>query len=113
MSRTKTIKIAKEYTKEPAGRYYSDGPFSGQKFRKEFLVENLRNYDKLIIDFDGTEGAGSSFLDEAFGKLVSIEGFSLDQLRGILEFVSTEDPSILGEIWSYISSAKPKEKNAK
>jgi hypothetical protein len=112
MTRTKTIKIAEDFSIEPAGRYYSDGPFSGQKFRKEYLIESLRDYDKVIVNFDGIEGSGSSFLDEAFAGLINKEGFSQEQLHNILELISNEDPSVIAEVWSYIDSATPIVKNA-
>lgn len=110
---TKIIKIAEEFTVEPAGRYLSDGMFSGVRFRKEFLVNALNSCEKVIIDFDGTEGYGSSFLEEAFGGLIHEEGFSAEQLHKQFEFISNEDLSVIKEVWSYIDTAKPRVKNAK
>lgn len=109
----KTIKIANEFTDEPAGRYYSDGDFSGERFRKEFLIAALNDFDKVVIDFDGTEGYGSSFLEEAFGGLVHEEGFSSAKLHDQFEFLSNEDGSVIKEVWSYIDSAEPRVRNAK
>lgn len=106
------IKIAEEFTTEPAGRYYSDGKFSGERFRKEFLVSALRTHEKIVIDFDRTEGYGSSFLEEAFGGLVHEEGFSAEELHKRFEFISHEDESVIGEVWSYIDSAKARPSNA-
>lgn len=111
--KTKIIKISEEYTNEPAGRYYSDGKFSGERFRKEFLVDALNTYEKVIVDFDGTEGTGSSFLEEAFGGLVHELGFASTKLHEQLELISNEDGSVINEVWSYIDNATPKVKNAK
>lgn len=104
-----TIKIANVFSRVPAGRVPADGNYNGQKFRKEFLVKNLRINDKLIIDFDGLEGSGSSFLEEAFGGLINYEKFTLLELRNKLDFISEEDKSIILEIWTYLENA---EKNA-
>lgn len=103
--KTHTIKIAKDYSPEPAGRYSSDGDFSGERFRKEMLVPNLVKFDKLIVDFDGMEGSGSSFLEEAFGGLIHYEKFSKEELQAKLEFISKEDESIVSEVWTYIDRA--------
>ena len=102
MAKTKIINVARDYSEEPIGRVPADGEFNGQRFRTEFLVPALRAYEKVIVDFDGTEGYGSSFLDEAFGGLVRDEGFSAADLRGKLEITSKEDPSVGNEIWVYI-----------
>lgn len=109
----KIIKIAKDFTTEPAGRYYSDGKFSGERFRKEFLIDALNNAEKVVIDFDETEGYGSSFLEEAFGGLIHEEGYSSATLHEKFEFISHEDESVIGEVWSYIDTAKPGARNAR
>ena len=102
---TKTaISVAKEYSDEPAGRYPSDGSFSGERFRKELLVPALKGHEHVTVDFDGTEGYGSSFLEEAFGGLVR-DGFAPAQLRKQLEIHSKEDPTVIEEIWGYIDEA--------
>jgi hypothetical protein len=107
MSSRRHINVAKEYSAEPAGRYPSDGPFNGQRFRQEFLVVNLNEGTDLEIDFDGTEGYGSSFLEEAFGGLVR-HGISASELHERLKILSKEDPSVIEEIWQYIDQASAK-----
>ena len=109
MAKTKTISVAKDYTDEPAGRFPADGDFNGERFRKEFLLPALRESEKVIVDFDGTEGYGSSFLDEAFGGLVRDEGFGAADLRAKLEITSKEDPTVSTEVWGYIEDAKSRE----
>jgi hypothetical protein len=96
------INVAGEYSPAPAGRYYSDGKFSGQRFRDEFLIPAISSEDAVVIDFDGTEGYGSSFLDEAFGGLVREAGFDEATLRSKLTVVSLEDPTVVDEIWGYV-----------
>ena len=104
------INIAKEFSEYPAGRFYSDGDASGQEFREKFLVPLLKQgKDRISINLDGTEGYGSSFLEEAFGGLVR-EGFSSEMLLRVFVFKSEEDPTILEEIQEYIQNGgNPKE----
>lgn len=64
------VNIAEQYTKTPGGRYVSLGPFSGEEFRKKFLMEPLRQGKRLRVELDGVRGYGSSFLEEAFGGAV-------------------------------------------
>ena len=101
----KTIKVAREFSSEPAGRYLSDGPNSGQRFRDNYLVPALREEaDKVVVDLNDLEGYGSSFLDEAFGGLVRKANFSSEQLHTKLE-LQAADPALVQEIWSYIDDA--------
>jgi hypothetical protein len=62
------------------GRHISDGPFSGEQFRDRFLVPALtraaKTSDKVVVILDGTRYL-SSFLDEAFGGLVRVCGFTI------------------------------------
>ena len=96
----KTISIAKDFSRYPAGRFESDGPYSGETFRKKYLELALRNHEKITIDLDGTRGYGSSFLEEAFGGLVRA-GFSPWEIKNLLSF-KTSDKSLEEEILSYI-----------
>ncbi|MFN4310518.1 MAG: STAS-like domain-containing protein [Ferrovibrio sp.] len=99
------ISIARDFHDAPAGRYLSDGPYSGELFRNKHLVPALRAGEVVVV-LDETEGYGSSFLEEAFGGLVRKEGFANDELRAKLKLVSQEDPSLIDEIWSYIDDAQ-------
>ncbi len=101
----KTINIANDYTKFPAGRYVEDGPFSGERFRKEILLPALEEGEKVIVELDGAMGYGSSFLDEAFGGLVREEKMSPDQLCNII-VLKTIDKSLKAEIQDYIQHAE-------
>lgn len=86
---TKIISIAKDYSETPAGRYRGDGPNTGQRFREDYLLPALRDYEKVIVDLDGTLGYGSSFLEEAFGGLIREHGFKLNELDKKLEIKSS------------------------
>jgi len=101
------IKIAEQFTRYPAGRFLDDGPFSGEKFRNEFLIPVLESNSKETILLDGTRGYGSSFLEEAFGGLVRA-GFSADKVLSTFELESS-DESLIKEIKDYILDAEPHE----
>lgn len=101
------IVICEDFSTHPAGRYESDGPFSGEKFRKEHLVQKLRTSDHVKVVLDGTRGYPSSFLEEAFGGLVRSEGFSLTQLRKELQ-ITADSPHFkkyAGLAWHHIENA--------
>ena len=84
MSKT-TINIAKDFSEYPSGRHLADGPYSGEKFRKEHLVPALNEYDEIIIILDNVMGYPSSFTEEAFGGLVREEKFDADELAARLK----------------------------
>jgi len=100
------ISIANDFSRFPAGRYLSDGPFSGEKFREQ-LATALRAHSSVAVLLDGTMGYGSSFLEEAFGGLVRHEGFAAADLQRRLR-LRAADESLIEEVWGYISSARPK-----
>jgi hypothetical protein len=98
------INIAEQFTRFPAGRYRSDGRYTGQRFREEFLVPALRENAKVAVQLDGTMGYGSSFLEEAFGGLVRTEGFEPEALADKITLES-RDASLISEIKEYLSAA--------
>ncbi|GCE89413.1 hypothetical protein MSKU15_1014 [Komagataeibacter diospyri] len=69
-----TIRIAKEFSTTPGGRFKSMGPSSGEEFRAQ-LIKALKANDYVKVILDGTEGYGSSFLEEAFGGLIRLQEF--------------------------------------
>jgi len=107
------INIANEFSRVPAGRYLSDGPYSGEKFR-QMLLPLLRNQDEIIVELDGTAGYPSSFLEEAFGGLVRKEHFRADDLRRKLRIVARDHgyQSYVGAIWRHIETADAGRKKA-
>lgn len=105
----KHINIAREFSETPMGRYHpTDGPDTGQRFREDFLVPALKQ-GPVTVDIDGTEGYGSSFLDEAFGGLVYESGFTAKDLheRLTIQGVGEKAPAYRKLIWEYIEEAKP------
>lgn len=97
----KTINIAKDYSRYPAGRYAKDGPASGEDFREKFLIPAIAGNDEFIeVIFDGARGLASSFLEEAFGGLVR-RGHSSEEVLRRFKF-SAKDQSIVEEVKSYI-----------
>lgn len=103
VSSQKFISVARDFSRAPAGRYASDGPFPGESFRDGHLIPALREYDDVTVDLDGTAGYGSSFLEEAFGGLIR-KGFAVPALRAKLHLRSTRQ-SYPVRIWSYIEDA--------
>jgi hypothetical protein len=86
---TTKISIAKNFSEAPAGRYLSDGPFSGEKFRDEVLFPAFSEFDLVEVDLDGTLGYGSSFLEEVFGGLIRERGMTLEQINKKLVIFSS------------------------
>lgn len=101
--RITVIKVA-NFTKYPGGRYREDGPGSGQEFRDDYLAKHLQRGEKVIVNFDGVAGAGSGFLEEAFGGLVRECGLTKEQLLDQLALTATEEgfEDIFEIAWSYI-----------
>ena len=89
----KTITIAEDFSKFPAGRFREDGKASGAAFRDDMLVVALRDDEKVAVVFDGVAGFGSSFLEEAFGGLVRVCRLNKAFLDQHLH-LRTEDPDL-------------------
>lgn len=104
-----TINIANDFSPFPAGRYQSDGQYTGEGFRKKFLVDAINEHDHVIIEFDGTLGYGSSFLEESFGGLIREEGFTAIELHDKLELRSSRK-SIIDTVNEYIDKAQEQTK---
>ena len=100
-SQPKHINVARDYSRFPAGRYRTDGPFSGQRFREEILKPALDQADVIEVELDGVSGFGSSFLDEAFGGLVREHVVSLNDAARRIKLRAT-DESLVTEIFGYM-----------
>lgn len=97
--------VALNFSRRPGGRTEADGPHSGEALRRR-LAQTLRHFDgRLMVDLDGTAGMGWSFLDEAFGGLIRVEGFSLAELDARLVFKARHDPSYILSIRDCMASA--------
>ncbi|WP_313327352.1 STAS-like domain-containing protein [Pseudomonas qingdaonensis] len=103
-----TIDVGEKFSDMPFGRDDKDGDFNGLRFRKNFLLPALSEYEHVEIDLTNVLGCPSSFTDEAFAGLVIYEGFSKEEVNRRLSFV-TEYQSIKKNIAKYISEAKPRE----
>lgn len=104
---TKILVVANDFYKRPAGRYKTDGQYSGEAFREDYLLPELRKLtadEKLIVNFDGVTMSASSFLEEAFGGLVRKGYFSAEVLKQKLEIHSSRQV-ISDKVWEYINSA--------
>ena len=67
---TKTIVMARDFSKFPAGRFRKDGDASATAFRDDLLADALNNGEDVEVVFDGVPVFAASFLEEAFGGLV-------------------------------------------
>lgn len=104
---TLILNIAKQFSRSPAGRYLTDGPYSGQAFRDNLLLPALQQSEKVEVQLDGALGFGSSFLEEAFGGLVREAGLKADVLHTKL-LISSKLKTYEQRIWHYVDQAKPK-----
>ena len=106
---TAAIDVSKQFSPTPAGRYLSDGPYSGEAFREKLLFPALNANDVVEINLDGALGYGSSFLEEAFGGLVREKGLKMADLRRKLR-IKTSRKFYGDRIWFYIEQAENKTK---
>ena len=105
-----TIAVVDSFSRSPAGRHRTDGPFSGERFREEFLVPALRQDSSMfLVDLRGALTLGSSFLDEAFGGLVRVHRFSPRELKRRMS-VSADLDMYVSKVWSYVDEAGRKER---
>lgn len=100
----KVINISRDFSRYPAGRFKTDGPWSGELFRDDYLIPALKEFSTVEIQLDGTRGYGSSFLEESFGGLIRI-GYNKEELLHKINFTSS-DQSLIDEILEYIEKAK-------
>jgi hypothetical protein len=99
-----TVNIANDFTRYPSGRYKKNGNTSGEAFRERFLEEPLSRGESILVEFDGTIGYGSSFLEEAFGGLVRKLSIPKATLNDNLQ-LKAADISIVSEVREYIDDA--------
>jgi hypothetical protein len=84
MNSLRTIVVVKEFNPRPKGRYVGDAPgcenSSGEAFREKILVKELKENETVLVDLTGYNRYGRSFLDEAFGGLISRGYFTKAEL---------------------------------
>lgn len=105
MNSSHKISIARDFSTVPLGRFVDDSEFNGTTFREDFLIPALKDNNLIEIDLDGTEGYGSSFLEEAFGGLIRLHHFNNDELKRRVKLISNEDPTLIDEIHLYMAEA--------
>ena len=97
----KIINIVKDFSEMPYGSTDEDGPANGAAFRK-MLMDAMKENDVVKVDFkDLIFLPGSTFLDEAFGVLTRVEGYSQSYLNEHLQIINSTKFTkidILGEI---------------
>lgn len=111
------INIAKDFSSTPGPRFISEGEWSGELFRTQYLLPKVKkaiseNIELKVI-LDGTAGYGTSFLEESFGGLIRIEMVDYDKLIKILKIISDEEPYLIDDIKEYLKDAQKKEQNNK
>ena len=93
---THIVKRVVEFSKRPGPRFINQGKDSGEQFYSQCLKpwfdEAITSNRPLTVVLDGTDGYLSSFIDEAFGRLVYEYG------RGKVEEVLTVK-SELEPVW--------------
>lgn len=99
----KTIYV-KDFTRYPGPRFRSLGEFSGEQYREEILKPEIMENDLLEVNLDDVYGYGSSFLEEAFGRLVK-HGVPKEKVESLSENLRCKDKSILEEIREYIDDS--------
>jgi hypothetical protein len=100
------IKISEVFSKTPGPGRIEEGNYSGQLFREQCLAPIIRNIihskSKIIVDLDNTAGYGVSFLKNAFGGLISIDKFEVNEILRLLKIVSEEEEYLKDDIIGYI-----------
>ncbi len=103
------IKIARDFSYTPGPRYIEEGKNSGEKFRQEILADTFKQAiaddKKVIVDLDGTDGYGTSFLEESFGGLIRNDGIPYDEIIKRLEIISNEEEYLKDDVYEYLKDA--------
>lgn len=99
------ISVAKDFSRTPGPRFIKDGPFSGEKFFKQHLRPAFKKYENIVVVLDGTEGFGSSFLNQAFRSLVTESGLTVGDIEKRLRIISNEDELYREDAWDSVSKA--------
>lgn len=83
-----------DFSLRPGPRYIEQGKDSGELFYNQYLKkwfdEALTTNSILEIVLDGTDGYLSSFIDEAFGRLVFY--YSKRRVENVLRVISVREP---------------------
>ncbi len=66
---TKKINVKSDFSTDPYGRDPRDGPDNGQRFREDFIMPALNDFEYVIVDFEDVL-CGPSFIEETFGGII-------------------------------------------
>lgn len=101
------FRVASQFTDAPGGRYYSDGRFSGEEFREEYLLdlvdEAVKAGQTVTFNFDGVQGMPTSFLEEAFGGMVRARPQYTEQVVAATVRIEAPDTP---KLWPYVKFAQ-------
>jgi len=108
MVKAMTLKVSQEFTETPGERLRSNGKFSGQEFREDFLEPRFKKARlaavDLIVDLDDSQGYASSFLEEAFGGLA--RKYGADKVLAAMRIKSVDEPRLAGDVLRYINDTR-------
>jgi hypothetical protein len=99
----------RSFSKAPFGRFAEDGDENGTAFRELHLRSAMADssVEAVVVKLDSVSPGyeyGSSFLEEAFGGLVRVDGFSSEQVLQKLK-IDTANKDYEMEIRGYIEEA--------
>jgi len=104
------LKVSADFSDIPGPRYIREGSYSGEDFRERLLLPRLKECIEkggiLQIDLDGTQGYGTSFLEEAFGGLIRVNQLSLSDISDHIIIISEEEPYLKDDIEEYMRDAE-------
>lgn len=99
------IEIAKEFSEYLFCRTRADGEYSAEAFVFDLVLPKFKDNKKVELDFHGTKGYSSAFLEEAFSLLV----YELDMNYNLFTHkfdIKTDDPFLISEIEEYVDNPK-------
>lgn len=103
------IKIVSDFSPTPGPRYEHEGKNSGEIFRKKILFPEVSKAilenQPFTVDLDGTAGYGTSFLEEAFGGLIRINGLDYHKIIELMSIITEEEDYLLEDIMEYLKDA--------
>jgi hypothetical protein len=105
----KIIKVV-DWHATPKFRFKTEYEFSGEVFRDEVLVPELRENEHVHVDLTGYNRYGPSFIDEAFANIIRKGIFSPEYLEEHLSYSHEHLPRVVEQIDQKIDKAR-KEKS--
>lgn len=99
------IEIAKEFSEYLLCRTRADGEYSAEAFVFDLVLPKFKDNKKVELNFHGTKGYSSAFLEEAFSLLV----YALDMNYNLFTHkfdIITDDPFLISEIEEYVKNQK-------